>query len=133
MDRLVWFLFSFDGRIGRLGFWLYSIVALSVMVPLILTYEFTEPAVVKGAAPEISGFSVFFFIVVFIVYMWTTYAVQAKRWHDRNKSGWWSLISFVPYVGNIWLLVECGFLRGMDGPNQYGEDPRAESLVEVFE
>jgi uncharacterized membrane protein YhaH (DUF805 family) len=33
---------------------------------------------------------------------------------------------FVPIIGAIWLLVECGFLRGTEGPNNYGPDPIAE-------
>jgi len=26
-------------------------------------------------------------------------------------------------LSRIWALVECGFLKGTEGPNQYGEDP----------
>jgi len=50
-------------------------------------------------------------------------AVYTKRWHDRNKSGWWSLILLIPIVGPIWMLVELGFLRGTEGTNNYGPDP----------
>jgi uncharacterized membrane protein YhaH (DUF805 family) len=32
-------------------------------------------------------------------------AVQARRLHDTNKSGWWILIGLVPFVGPIVLLV----------------------------
>ena len=52
-------------------------------------------------------------------------AVYAKRWHDRDKSGWWTLIGLVPFIGAIWLLVECGILEGTRGPNSYGPDPLA--------
>jgi uncharacterized membrane protein YhaH (DUF805 family) len=52
-------------------------------------------------------------------------AVFAKRWHDRDKSGWWSLILLVPFIGSIWALVECGCLPGTEGPNRYGADPLA--------
>jgi uncharacterized membrane protein YhaH (DUF805 family) len=34
----------------------------------------------------------------------------------------------VPIIGPIWALVECGFLRGTEGPNAYGPDPLAGSL-----
>jgi len=60
---------------------------------------------------------------VAIAYM--SLAVFAKRWHDRNKSGWWSLIILVPFIGSIWALVECGCLPGTEGPNRYGADPLA--------
>ena len=50
-------------------------------------------------------------------------AVAAKRWHDRDKSGWWMLIALVPIIGWIWALVETGFLAGTSGPNRFGADP----------
>ncbi|TJX50878.1 MAG: DUF805 domain-containing protein, partial [Mesorhizobium sp.] len=52
-------------------------------------------------------------------------ALYAKRWHDRNKSGWWTLIGLIPIIGGIWLLVELGILEGTRGANQYGSDPLA--------
>jgi uncharacterized membrane protein YhaH (DUF805 family) len=48
-----------------------------------------------------------------------------RRFHDRGKSGWWTLIIFVPFIGFLWMIVECGFLKGTTGPNQYGPDPLA--------
>ena len=65
-------------------------------------------------------------ILVFgVVATWISIAVAVKRYHDRNKSGWWVLIVFVPIIGGLWYLIECGFLRGTPGPNNYGPDPLA--------
>jgi len=55
--------------------------------------------------------------------LWIGLAIAAKRWHDRNKSAWWILIVFVPVVGGLWYLIECGFLKGTTGSNKYGADP----------
>ncbi len=46
--------------------------------------------------------------------------VYIKRFHDRDKSGWWVLIGLVPLIGQLWLLIECGFLAGTPGPNRFG-------------
>jgi hypothetical protein len=54
---------------------------------------------------------------------WINLAVQVRRWHDRDKSALWLLMNFVPYVGSLWVLVECGFLSGTPGPNTYDLDP----------
>ena len=51
--------------------------------------------------------------------------VQVRRWHDLDKSGLWVFINFVPCVGMVWTLVECGFLPGTPGPNRFGPDPDA--------
>jgi PAT family beta-lactamase induction signal transducer AmpG len=47
-----------------------------------------------------------------------------RRCHDRNRSGWWMLLFFVPVVGQIWWLVELGLLRGTTGANRFGEEPQ---------
>ena len=46
--------------------------------------------------------------------------VHIKRFHDRDKSGWWVLIGLIPIIGAIWLLIELGFLKGTPGPNRFG-------------
>ena len=58
-----------------------------------------------------------------ILVTWISIAVGIKRFHDRNKSGVWILIIFVPLIGSLWYLIECGFLKGTTGPNNYGPDP----------
>ena len=54
---------------------------------------------------------------------WIAWAVYAKRWHDCSKSGWMSLCYAVPVVGPLWAVDYQGFVRGTDGPNQYGDNP----------
>ncbi len=64
-------------------------------------------------------------IVVSLISVYLALALYAKRWHDRGKSGWWSLIVLVPFIGAIWILVELGILEGNRGANNYGPDPLA--------
>jgi uncharacterized membrane protein YhaH (DUF805 family) len=66
--------------------------------------------------------SVFFLLLLVPPLIWVLIAVQVKRWHDRNKSAWWLLINFVPIIGWLWVLIECGFLRGTEGPNRFGDE-----------
>ena len=46
--------------------------------------------------------------------------VYIKRFHDRDKSGWWVLIALIPIIGALWILIELGFLKGTPGPNRFG-------------
>jgi uncharacterized membrane protein YhaH (DUF805 family) len=62
-------------------------------------------------------------ILLYIPMIWCMLAIQCKRWHDLDKSGWWYFISWIPFVGSIWFLIETGCLRGTFGLNRYGEDP----------
>ena len=49
--------------------------------------------------------------------------MQVKRWQDRGKFGWWSLIGSLPIIGAAWQFVENGCLRGTKGGNRFGADP----------
>jgi len=114
MDNIDWadFLFSFEGRINRAKFWLG--VAILYVVPWVL---FIIAAAVN------SSFLWILVSLVVLVMIWPGLAISIKRWHDRDKSGWWILIGFIPLIGPIWALVETGFLEGTPGPNQYGPNP----------
>jgi uncharacterized membrane protein YhaH (DUF805 family) len=107
-------LFAFDGRINRAKFWL-GIVIVWVAVLVF--------AGIAGALN--SSFGWLMFAIVYVGVIWVGLALSIKRWHDRDKSGWWVLIGFIPIIGGIWALVETGFLEGTQGPNQYGPDPLA--------
>jgi len=106
--------FSFEGRIARSTFWTMTLLlaVVSWVIGAILL------AIIGN--PEVTLIVVALLDIPFI---WATLAIQVKRWHDRDKSGWWILISLIPLFGGIWALVETGFLRGTVGPNRYGEDP----------
>lgn len=136
---LIDFLFSFNGRIGRLAYWAYNFGVIAVLVFFFVVLDGVDSMLDTPTATVLEDEETVLMAILLLIlvagYLWSTYAVTAKRWHDRDKSGWWSLIGFIPYVGSIWILVECGFLRGTDGANQYGDAPgsREGNLVEVFE
>ena len=109
---------SFAGRIGRQQMWMGIIVLtviglIAFVIDMMLgTYD------AEAGVGLVSG-------IVTLISLYPAFALYAKRWHDRGKSGWWTLILVVPVIGALWWLVECGFLRGTEGPNQYGPDPLA--------
>jgi uncharacterized membrane protein YhaH (DUF805 family) len=107
-------LFSFKGRIGRKTYWL-SI--LGIIVFWLLVGALTA---ITGGGGEPSALVMGFIVLLYIPFIWICIAVPVKRWHDRNKSGWWVLIGFVPIIGAIWSFVENGCLSGDEGPNNYG-------------
>ena len=64
--------------------------------------------------------SMFIGVMWFIFQIYPTLAIHVKRWHDRNKSGWWCLIGLVPLIGSLWIIVELGFCKGSKNKNTYG-------------
>ena len=45
-----------------------------------------------------------------------------RRLHDKDKSGWFMLISFIPILGAIFLIVMLAE-KGTSGKNKFGEYP----------
>ncbi len=120
-------LFGVRGRLTRASFWL---VALGiVVVELLLFAALGGEAAMSGdlqAALAAMGPVAGAVLLVFgLLATWVSLSVAIKRFHDRDKSGWWLLILLVPVVGGLWYLIECGFLRGTEGSNRYGKDPLA--------
>ncbi len=58
-----------------------------------------------------------------VAFIWASFAVRVKRWHDHDKSGVWLLIGLIPYAGGIISFIFLGCMRGTDGDNRYGDDP----------
>jgi uncharacterized membrane protein YhaH (DUF805 family) len=111
------FLFtSYEGRINRAKFWAgIGVFVVGAIVAMILDN-------VLGTTINPLPYGVIYIIYV-LGSLYFVFALYAKRWHDRGKSGWWTLICLVPFIGAIWFLVECGILAGTPGANQYGPDP----------
>jgi uncharacterized membrane protein YhaH (DUF805 family) len=117
-------LFSFDGRIGRKTFWLTTLALMAVLAVVQVV------AIGLAFVSEILGMiGMVALLVVAIGVLWAALAVQAKRWHDLDKSGWWILINLVPVVGGLYALVMTGFVKGSEGSNQFGEDPVPASMA----
>lgn len=125
---IVSLLTSFEGRINRAKWWLgililviaqwivWYIIAMTMGIDMMGS---GDPAQMEQAMAAAS----IPLIIVSLIFLYPTLALYTKRWHDRGKSGWWTLIILIPLIGQIWVLIELGILRGTVGPNQYGPDP----------
>jgi len=109
----VWFLFSYKGRISRKQYWFFYLV---VFLGAFILSAFTG---ISSNIYEISTPQLMFMLWI----LWPSLAVQAKRWHDQDKSALWLLINFIPIAGPIWSMFQNGFIPGTPGPNRFGPDP----------
>ena len=108
------FYLSAQGRVNRQQWW------LRLVVPYVIIYivlNLIDVALGTYDAQRGGGLLSGLFALAALI---PSILVYIKRWHDRDKSGWWMLILFIPLVGAIWFLVELGFLKGTDGPNRFG-------------
>lgn len=124
------------GRIGRAQYLLALVVYYVFLFVVLSVIMHTIPA--AGGWPGTQNYA-FFFLILLV-------PTTIKRFHDRNKSGWWFLPLFaLPIVLlqigrlfgepvhsvfvlggvalSLWAFVELCFLRGASGPNRFGPDP----------
>jgi uncharacterized membrane protein YhaH (DUF805 family) len=139
---------SYKGRIGRGSWWIGTIVL--ALISTLLEGFLPESESGQVALNDMSRIGSFFALAIAALLFWMTVVINARRWHDRNKSGWWSLLYLAAYLpilifiisephiptedyGSnlmvaiifsfailLWPVVELGFLRGTDGANKYG-------------
>jgi uncharacterized membrane protein YhaH (DUF805 family) len=119
---------GFEGRIGRGAWWLGHLLAIVLLMfafgILVLT---NNPTANIGGKILVSLLS----LACSIASMVFSICATVKRYHDRNKSGWWFWLCLLPII-SFWQFIECGFCSGDDGDNNYGPPPgsaaRAASL-----
>ena len=102
--------FSFNGRVGRLQYWVAHFGGFFVFcVPLLLALALMNENA-KNASNSIFAICVMLWV---FLYYYIICAVGAKRCHDLGHSGWFQLIPFYAFV----ML----FSSGDDEENEYGE------------
>ncbi len=113
-------LFSFKGRVSRKVFWVYF--ALTVVIGIAMNIAVLGSATGAGLDPNnLPSIPVWYWLVQ-LPLLWITLAIYCKRWHDQDKSGWFSLLLLIPLLGILIVLVMLGFIGGSPGPNRFGSD-----------
>jgi uncharacterized membrane protein YhaH (DUF805 family) len=125
---------NFQGRITRSQWWVGSVI---MNIAQWLVFSFAGGGGLSGAAMRGNPIAIahsfrghgLIGAILLAGLLWPALAVQVKRWHDRDKSGWMTLINLIPIIGFFWTLIECGFLEGTPGPNKYGPSPKQLQIV----
>jgi uncharacterized membrane protein YhaH (DUF805 family) len=131
---------TFSGRASRSEYWWYYLFYCLVM--LAFGILFTGVVAASGGANGYPSLAIGVMVIGGLAVLATilpALAVQIRRFHDRNISGWWYLaliiLGMVPHVGfiaSIAILV-ISVMKGTEGPNKFGPDPlRPEARAEVF-
>ena len=98
--------FVFKGRASRSEYWWFQLI----VTPSFVISDFTET--------DIS----YLFLGIALVTLIPAISVGVRRLHDTNRSGFFLLIGFIPFIGGLILLF---FLipDGTKGKNKYGANP----------
>lgn len=117
--------FSFQGRINRAKYWRIKIgiFLANLFFHIWVASQFSHEALRRPPSNTGEWILVGGMVAVTVVSLVVAITTEVKRFHDRDKSGWWVLIAFIPVIGAAWVVIECGFLLGTAGPNRFGADP----------
>jgi uncharacterized membrane protein YhaH (DUF805 family) len=148
--------FDFGGRSRRSEYWWFMVFAVLVSAVLLLAmfggaFD-TLLRLGEGQTPSFDGVGPLFWVALVLLVIFglatiiPSIAVQVRRLHDLNVSGWWYLgyivggaaIGEIPEVGDLlsslfslaWLVWM--FFPGTRGANKYGDDPKDPMNVEAF-
>jgi uncharacterized membrane protein YhaH (DUF805 family) len=118
---------DFDGRSPRIEYWMFTLFTWIVIIGLgAITFALAPPNDLSGdPAAEVNpmfGLPLVLIGLFYLAILIPSIAVTVRRLHDRDMSGWFYLINFVPYVGGFIIFIFM-VLPGTEGENSYGENP----------
>jgi uncharacterized membrane protein YhaH (DUF805 family) len=86
---------DFSGRANRKEFWSF---ALFVTLTTAAAHYSDQ---LDGKFDPITAGMGIFELVIFLILLLPFISVAVRRLHDTNRSGWWTLFLYVPYVGFV--------------------------------
>ena len=126
---------DYQGRSCREEYWYFLIASLVFYIPIVVSAVIVASATVKTAGGWLTSFYWCFVALGFL-------ALQARRLHDIGYPAYWLGLYFIPalfwfipvthdfislkfmYTAMIGgFMAVCLWVKGVDGDNQYGEDP----------
>ncbi len=110
---------SFSGRARRREYWWFEVFTALVVAALTIVDGFIvgwDMIGIYGLGP-LGAIAVLAFFI-------PNLAVSVRRLHDRDKSGWWLLITILPLIGFLFLFYNY-ISVGTPGDNRFGPDPKA--------
>ncbi len=114
---------DFSGRSRRKEYWMFALGTVIAFTALAIIGGVLFGGSVDPVNPMAGGLAVMPILLFGLAIIVPSIAVQVRRFHDQDKSGWLVLLNLIPYVGGLIVLVFM-FLEGTPGDNRFGPDPK---------
>lgn len=112
---------NFNGRARRKEYWMFNLINAVIIIALYLIMINS----IKNYDGKSSNLG-FIAIILLAIYVIATFipslAVTVRRLHDIDKSGWWCLISFIPFGDIVLFILTC--FDSTKGNNKFGPNPK---------
>lgn len=115
--------FNAKGRFGRLAYAAWSFLSAIVLCVVIFILAFIGSLFTGSQSNLETGNFPFVIIALFfisyVILIYFSFVFSIRRFHDRNQTGWLSLLMLIPLVNFIVMLyLFCA--KGTEGPNKFG-------------
>ena len=122
-----------NGRARRKEYWAFILFTWLLFVALFALI--LVPVAIAGGEGETPdafvGVVAIVFLVAMAAFIIPSVALLSRRLHDIGMSGWFVLVSFIPYIGGLFALV-IALIPSQRGANQYGPSPFEGDIAETF-
>ncbi len=98
--------FDFSGRASKSEYWWFQLYGI----------------IIYGLLFVFQGDLAFVFSILAIANIIPLWAAAVRRLHDTDKSGWFILISIIPFIGLI--IIFLLMVDGSKGKNRFGPKPK---------
>lgn len=114
-------LFKVKGRASRKEYLARFLLTVIIIVTGAYTNDYID-----NLLPVFFGLTL---VLLMFIMMVQHFPLTIRRLHDLNASGWYSLITFVPF-GQL-LILWMMFKKGTPGPNRYGKEPEIKKNTNI--
>ena len=87
---------NFNGRLGVAEFWWFYLLDILIMLAILIVafaiFRTRDGAMVLGG-------------IYTLILLLPLFAAEVRRLHDTGISGWWLLLSLIPYLGGFIVLI----------------------------
>ncbi len=92
---------TFKGRTSRKNFWLalLGLVLIGMVIGFVLGFI---GGLLGESATKVTGLLL---VVWYLALIIPSLAIEVRRFHDLNKSGWCVLLSLIPFVGSLIVFI----------------------------
>lgn len=114
---------DFSGRARRTEYWMFMAFHFPIIFFLSFLSGFMEELGIGFIPSILLGI---YALLSFIPAM----AISIRRLHDTGKSGWYYLLSVIPYIG--WVVVLIFTVKDSEPmPNKWGPNPKGQNMDEI--
>ena len=111
---------NFNGRARRKEYWMFTLF----YILLVVACTFALALLGATGSQSLTLLVAIISIAIILAHVVPSIAVTVRRLHDVGQSGWFFLLAFIPYIGNLIIFV-FSVIEGNKGTNKYGPDPKA--------